>query len=222
MSMAATGSIPVDDVPTIHCAIQALGLPKVFLPKARIYGEDEPARNLYQVISGAVRIYRVLANGQRQISAFCLPGDFFGLGVGEKNAFSAEAIAELRVLIIKRSTLIALAGEDNEIFRQLWTLIGQELNRTQEHMLLFGMRAPERIAAFLLQMAERLSCHNSVPLPMSRQDIADYLGLTIETVSRQFTHLERTAMIGRATARLIVVHNRLALSQQHPGRTLPT
>jgi len=184
-----------------------------FCRNAEIYGEGEPADYLYKVISGTVRTYKVLSDGRRQIGAFYLPGDVFGLESGDEHTFSAEAITEAKVLVVKRSALVALAERDSDVARQLWTLTGQELRRLQDHILLLIKTAQERVAGFLLEMAERRSSGNAIELPMSRQDIADYLGLTIETVSRTLTSLENAATIEVPSARRIVLRNRSALSR---------
>ena len=136
----------------------------------------------------------------------------FGLDPDE-HAFSAEAIAESKVLVIKRSAVMALAERDTEVARQLWNLTGRELRRVQDHILLLIKSAHERVATFLLEMAERVSAGNAVDLPMSRQDIADYLGLTIETVSRTLTHMESLATIEVPSSRRIVLRNRAALNR---------
>ena len=115
--------------------------------------------------------------------------------------------------MIKRSTIEALATRDNDVARQLWTMTGRELHRMQEHILLLIKTAQERVAGFLLEMAERIKSTNEVELPMSRQDIADYLGLTIETVSRTLTSLENSAAIALPSSRRIVLRNRAALSR---------
>jgi CRP/FNR family transcriptional regulator, nitrogen fixation regulation protein len=121
-------------------------------------------------------------------------------------------MADSVVLVIKRSAVLSLAQRDPEVARELWTLTARELGRVQDHMLALVKNAQERIAAFLLEMAERIPgvC---VELPMSRQDIADYLGLTIETVSRTLTLLEQKATIALPSSRRIVLRNRLALAQ---------
>ena len=165
------------------------------------------------MISGTVRTYKVLNDGRRQIGAFYLPGDIFGLEIGEHHTFSAEAIVDCKVLVIKRSTLVALAARDNEVARQLWTMTAGELQRAQDHIMLLIKTAQERVAGFLLEMAKRSSAVTEVDLPMSRQDIADYLGLTIETVSRTLTQLENSAAISVPTSRRIVLRNRAALSR---------
>jgi CRP/FNR family nitrogen fixation transcriptional regulator len=182
-----------------------------FARNAEIYGENEPADYLYKVVSGTVRTYKVLTDGRRQIGAFYLPGDVFGLEVGDEHTFSAEAITDSKVIVIKRSALIAAAEWDHDVARQLWTVTCRELGRVQDHILLLIKTAQERVAAFLLEMADRVSGGNSFELPMSRQDIADYLDLTIETGSRTLTHLESTAAIEVPTSRRIVLRNRPAL-----------
>jgi CRP/FNR family nitrogen fixation transcriptional regulator len=142
-----------------------------------------------------------------------MPGDMFGLEVGDDHTFSAEAICDCKVLVIKRSALVALAARNNEVARQLWTMTAGELHRAQNHMMLLIKTAQERVAGFLLEMAKRSSAITEVELPMSRQDIADYLGLTIETVSRTLTQLENSAAIAVPTSRRIVLRNRAALTR---------
>jgi CRP/FNR family transcriptional regulator, nitrogen fixation regulation protein len=193
-------------------AVELMGASMSFPRNAEIYGEGEPADYLYKVVSGTVRTYKVLADGRRQVGGFYLPGNIFGLETGEEHSFSAEAIAECKVLVIKRSALVALAERDHDVARQLWTLTGGELRRVQDHILLLIKSAQERVASFLLEMAERVSAGNAVELPMSRQDIADYLGLTIETVSRTLTLLENASAIELSSCRRIVLRNRSALS----------
>jgi CRP-like cAMP-binding protein len=194
-------------------SIELMGVAMSFGRNVEIYGENEPAEYIYKVISGSVRTYKVLNDGRRQIGAFYLPGDIFGLEMGDDHTFSAEAIADSSVLIIKRSTVVALAQRDNDVAHQLWTLTGQELKRVQDHILLLIKTAQERVASFLLEMAARMSCEKAFELPMSRQDIADYLGLTIETVSRTLTHLENAAAIELPSSRHVVLRNRAALGR---------
>jgi CRP-like cAMP-binding protein len=180
---------------------------------SEIYGENEPADYLYKVVSGTVRTYKVLVDGRRQIGAFHLPGDMFGLETGDVHTFSAEAITDCRITVIKRSAVMALAERDNDVARQMWKLTARELHRAQEHNLILIKSAQERVAGFLLEMSKRVSGEGAIELPMSRQDIADYLGLTIETVSRTLSHLERSAAIAVPTSRRIVLRDRNALSR---------
>ena len=183
-----------------------------FARNSEIYGESEPAEYLYRIVSGSVRTYKVLSDGRRQIGAFYLRGDLFGLEFGQEHAFSAEAISETKVLVIKRSTLVTLAAQDHDIAYTLFTVTGCELKRVQDHMLVLIKSAQERVVDFLLEMANRLSTGNVIELPMSRLDIADYLGLTIETVSRTFTFLEDACAIELPSSRHIVLRNRTLLN----------
>src|SRR6266540_2153613 len=192
-------------------SIELMGAQMSFSRNSEVYGEGEPADYLYKVVSGAVRIYKILNDGRRQVGGFYLPGDIFGLEVGDEHHLSAEAISDSTILVIKRSALIALANRDADVGRQLWTFTARALDRVQNHMLLLIRSAQERVACFLLEMAERLSTTEAMELPMSRQDIADYLGLTIETVSRTLTQLETRSTIALTTSRRIVLRNRAAL-----------
>jgi CRP-like cAMP-binding protein len=212
-SKAAGGNLPPAAVLLRSGPLEMMGAQMTFARNAEIYGEGEAADYIYRVVSGAVRTYKVLADGRRQIGGFYLPGDMFGIEPGDEHTFSAEAIAQSKVLVIRRSAVMALAERDGEVARQLWTLTGRELRRVQDHILLLIKSAHERVAAFLLEMAERVSAGNAVDLPMSRQDIADYLGLTIETVSRTLSHMEDVATIEVPTSRRIVLRNRAALSR---------
>jgi CRP-like cAMP-binding protein len=195
-------------------ALEMMGAAMSYARNEEIYGEDEPAEFVYLVKSGAVRSYKLLSDGRRQIGGFQLPGDIFGLEAGEQHRFTAEAICDSAVLVVKRSTLISLAAQNAELARQLWALTAQELAHVQDLMLTLGRKnAQERVAAFLLEMAGRGPAGAALELPMSRQDIADYLGLTIETVSRTFTQLENAAAIVLQSSRRIVLRNRAALSR---------
>ena len=196
-----------------HSSIDLMGAPMPYGRNVEIYGQNEPAEYVYKVLSGTVRTYKVLNDGRRQIGAFYLPGDVFGLEIGEEHTFSAEAIVDSRVLVLKRSVLVSLAQRDNEVARQLWAMTAGELQRAQDHIMLLIKTAQERVAGFLLEMAARSAAGNSVELPMSRQDIADYLGLTIETVSRTLTQLENSAAIAVPTSRRIVLRNQAALTR---------
>ena len=189
--------IPVDSIVWADALIS-------FARNEEIYSEGEPADHLYKVVSGIVRTCKVLIDGRRKIAAFYLPGDTFGLEIGEEYAFSAEAVTDTKVMVVKRPVVPSL---------QLWTLMGCELQRAQDHLLLLVKTAPERMASFLLEMAARIQSSDEVELAMSRQDIADYLGLTIETVSRTLTQLESQSAIALPTCKRIVLRNRAALKR---------
>ena len=204
---------PVPTSGSLGNSIEMIGAPMPFARNAEIYGENEPADYLYKVINGAVRTYKVLNDGRRQIGSFYLPGDIFGLEVGDEHTFSAEAVADSKVLVIKRSVLVALAGRNSNIARQLWTMAASELQRSQDHIMLLIKTARERVAGFLMEMSARNCGTSEVDLPMSRQDIADYLGLTIETVSRTLTQLENSGTIAVLTSRRIMLRSRGTLNR---------
>jgi CRP/FNR family transcriptional regulator, nitrogen fixation regulation protein len=196
---------------SLDAQIEMMGAIMPFARNVEIYGTTEPTEYLYKVLSGSVRTYKVLNDGRRQIGAFYLPGDIFGLEAGDEHVFSAETVVDSKVLVVKRSALVALAGRDSGVAHELWTMTARELQRAQDHIMLLIKTAQERVAGFLLEMSSRLAASNQVDLPMSRQDIADYLGLTIETVSRTLTQLESAATIALPTSRCIVLRNRGAL-----------
>jgi CRP-like cAMP-binding protein len=189
------------------------GAAMAFERNAEVYGEGETSDYVYKVISGTVRTYRVLSDGRRQISAFHLPGDVFGIEFGEEHSCSAEAVVDSSILIVRRSLMFKMAERNSEVARRLWSLTATELRRSQQHAMLLIKSAQERLAAFLLEMAARLSVKGAVELPMSRQDIADHLGLTIETVSRTLTQLAGSSVIELLASRRIVLRNRATLSE---------
>jgi CRP-like cAMP-binding protein len=210
---ARTGSVAPAAPSTQSDPLTVMGAQMSFCRNAEIYGEGESAEYIYRVVSGSVRTYKLVADGRRQVGGFYLPGDLFGLEPGDEHTFSAEAITESKVLVIKRTAVLARAERDRELARELWALTAQELRRSQDRLMLLIKSAKERGAGFLLEMAERLADNSAVELPMSRQDIADHLGLTIETVSRALTHMENLATIEVAASRRIVLRNRAALTR---------
>ena len=186
--------------------------PKRYSQNEEIFGEGEPVEYLYKVVDGAVRTFKLLSDGRRQITGFSLSGEFFGIETGNEHTLSAEAITNSKILIIKRSVLAVLAEHDTEIAGRLLELTACELKRAQTHATLLILNAKERVAEFLLEMASRNPKETKIELPMSRLDIADYLGLTIETVSRVLGDLEAASIIARPTARHVVLRDRGKLS----------
>ncbi|HTV38839.1 MAG TPA: helix-turn-helix domain-containing protein [Xanthobacteraceae bacterium] len=191
--------------------MQLMGAIMSYPRNAEIFGENEPAEYLYKVVAGAVRTYKVLSDGRRQVGGFYLPGDVFGLEFADEHVLAAEAVTDAKVLVVRRSALAALANSHAGISRELYALTARELRRVQDRILLLIKSAQERVASFLLEMSERCPAGDCIELPMSRQDIADYLGLTIETVSRTLTSLESAAAIEVPTSRRIVLRDRGAL-----------
>jgi len=199
----------------IEHAMHLMGAVMSYPRNSEIFGEDEVADYIYKVVSGTVRTYKILSDGRRQIGGFYLPGDIFGLESAGEHTLSAEAMTDAKILVVKKSALTTLAGRDATVAQQLFALTASELRRVQDRILLLIKSAQERVASFLLEMAERTPAANAIELPMSRQDIADYLGLTIETVSRTLTSLESCAAIEVPTSRRIVLRNRSALNRLH-------
>jgi CRP/FNR family nitrogen fixation transcriptional regulator len=162
-----------------------------------IYGEKEPADYVYQVKTGAVRSYKLLSDGRRQIGAFHLVGDIFGLENGGVHRFTAEAIVDTTVRLVKRQSLEFVAENDAMVARNLLSMTTSNLQHAEDHMLLLGRKTSlERVAAFLIEMDKRLSAADVMALPMCRRDIADYLGLTLETVSRALSRLHDLGVLG--------------------------
>jgi len=195
--------------------MRLMGAAMSYPRNAEIFGENEPADYLYKVLSGGVRTYKILSDGRRQVGGFYLPGDIFGLEFAHEHTLSAEAITDAKILVVKRSALHALSSRNAAIAQELFALTGRELRRVQDRVLLLVKSAQERVASFLLEMSERVAGSSAIELPMSRQDIADYLGLTIETVSRTLTSLETCAAIEVPTSRRIVLRNRSALNRMN-------
>jgi len=183
---------------------------------AEIFGEAEPAEYIYQVAEGAVRSYKLLSDGRRQISAFHLAGDIFGLENAGTHRFTAEAIVETTVRLVKRVSLAHMAGQDVTVAHDLLNMTARNLKHAEDHMLLLGRKTSlERVAAFLLEMDSRLTAAGVMALPMCRRDIADYLGLTLETVSRALSVLHDKGVLSflGQTQRQIVLLDRSKLAE---------
>jgi CRP/FNR family nitrogen fixation transcriptional regulator len=191
--------------------VSAPGFTMDFGRNEEIYGQEEEADFVYRLVAGVVRTSRLLSDGRRQVVAFHYPGDVIGLEPGDVHTLSAEAVTECRVALVKRRSLERAAERDNGAARDLWALTARDLQSLGEHMMLLSRKgAAERVAVFLLQLAERTET-DRLELPMSRSDIADYLGLTIESVSRSMTQLEREGAIALPSARRVMLRNRDAL-----------
>jgi len=178
-----------------------------------IYGEEEDAEFVYQVVRGAVRTYKLMSDGRRHIGAFHLPGDVFGLESSSVHRLSAEAIIDTTVRLVKRGSLDTFAEANAKVAHHLWTITAADLKHAEEHMLLLGRKtAMERVATFLVEMDKRLSLAGMMGLPMSRRDIGDYLGLTLETVSRALSQLNDEGVLAFSGARHITLRDRSRLA----------
>ena len=191
--------------------VEAMGTPSSYGRNDAIFCEGEPAESIYKVEAGCVRTYKTLDSGLRQMVAFHLPGDCFGLEGREKHTVSAEATTASQIRIIKRKALMARNG-DGSMVRHLLDLTAEELRRAQRHNLLLIKGAQERVVGFLLEMAERGHAEGEIALHMTRRDIADYLGLTIETVSRTLSRLENESAIALPTPWRVVLKDPTAIA----------
>jgi CRP/FNR family transcriptional regulator, nitrogen fixation regulation protein len=212
-------SIPSVEAEGFDSLIDRIGVQISYAPKERIFHENGPADSLYKVISGLVCTRKFLRNGRRQISGFYLPGDYFGFEWSDAHTLSAEAVTNAKVRQIKKSVLAAVANRDAK--RHLLLLATGELARLQDRVLLLIKNAQERVGEFILEMDKRSKVGNAILLLMTRQDIADYLGLRIETVSRILTSLESSAAIEIPTLHQIVLRShsvlRTAMEDQSKG-----
>jgi CRP/FNR family transcriptional regulator len=173
-----------------------------------VFHEGEAADSIFSLTSGTVKLSKLLGDGRRQIVGFVFPGDFFGFASDGAYPYTAEAITPVGLCRFSAARLTQLRTEAPDLERLLFERLVADLALAQEQMLLLGrMTAREKIAHFLLTLSRRAMRRNDpaspVALPMSRQDLADYLGLTIETVSRTFTQLKRDGLIALARPELV-------------------
>ena len=219
--MQAQLAMPASKIANAAFAVRApaatkapAGLPMVLTKGEELFAEGDEAEYFYRVVSGTIRSYKLLSDGRRQIDAFHLQGDIFGLEAGAEHRFSAEAVGDASVIAYRRSRLSALIQEDPAFREQVMSSTLRSLERAQDHMLLLGRKtAQEKIATFLLDIAQRISNDDEkFELPMQRSDIADHLGLTIETVSRTLTQFARSGLIRLLPAgRSVSLCNKMAL-----------
>ena len=190
-----------------------IGTDVAFPRNGQFYGEGDPSTYLYKIVSGVARSYRMTADGRRQIVAFYVAGDFFGFETGDTHTLSTEAVTEARVRLVKRASILHVASHDAAAAHQLWLCISGEVRRNQEHILQLGRTAQARVASFLLEMVRRMPGADAVTLSISRLDIADYLDLRLETVSRTLTRLARSGAIALSSNRKIAIRNRTLLTR---------
>jgi CRP/FNR family transcriptional regulator, nitrogen fixation regulation protein len=191
---------------TLAPGLETSGVLLRFSRDEEIFGQEDDTASIYMVVEGVVRASRVLDDGRRHIVAFYYPGDLFGIEAGDVREFSAEAVTDCRVYSVRRTSVAADMDRCGFSARDLWAVMARELRRTQGHSFLLSRQsAVERVWSFLKDSAQRQSQGRHVDLPMSRIDIADHLGLTIETVSRAFTQLRREGAIEYDNARHIAL-----------------
>ena len=183
-----------------------------FAKGQQIFLQGERTENVYSIVGGAVRSSKLLDDGRCQIIAFHLPNDLFGFDFSETRAVTVDAIAETDVIVASRRDLKQQATDHADVAEQLWRLTARQLDRADDCLLSLGRRtAIERVAAFLIDMHDRLGGKEILSLPMRRIDIGDHLGLTIETVSRVLNELHIKGIIVAAGTRDIVLRDRKRL-----------
>ena len=188
-----------------------------------VFREGDLVDNLYSISNGAVKLYKLLPDGRRQIIGFLFSGDIFGLGTDDGYCYTAETITPTQLCRFTHRKLDSLMGEIPRLERRMFSMAVKDLMAAQEQMLLLGRKtAREKVATFLVKLAQRAARLGNGPpseveLPMSRADIADYLGLTIETVSRTFTQLKRDAVIGLPVSGHCVLNDWAALKEMAEG-----
>jgi CRP/FNR family transcriptional regulator len=168
--------------------------------KELLFAEGDAVSHLYRIETGAIALYKVLADGRRQIMGFAYPGDLIGLGAEREHVMNAQAIKPTRVRCLLAASLRQAATKDPMLALKLYEALAGELATTRDLLLTTGQRsALERVAGFLLAFSRRNDRNGLDPtgfeLPMTRTDIGDFLGLTIETVSRTFTKLKLLGLI---------------------------
>ncbi|MBV9995905.1 MAG: helix-turn-helix domain-containing protein [Caulobacteraceae bacterium] len=189
--------------------LKIVGAIKTYGRDEEVFAEGDRADFVYRVVSGAVRMTRVLADGRRQVADFYLPGDVFGVELGAERTATAEAVGEVMLVVARRAVLASDPAQAQKLWRQA---LG-ELGRCRDHLLTVTHRsATERVARFLLDLGVRLGGEAQIDLPMSRQDIADYLGLTIETVSRTMTQLQADGLVRLSGCRQVTFARPAALA----------
>jgi CRP/FNR family transcriptional regulator len=194
--MAFCGVLNDQEMPQLLSIVQTVKVDQ----HGPIIDEGEPADYLFNLTEGAVKLYKLLPDGRRQITGFLFEGDFLGIAMNEKYAYSAEAVGPVSLCRFPRRKLEALLDEFPKLEKRLLGMASNELVQAQDQILLLGRKtAQEKIVSFLLSLSERVTKRGAAPspisLPMGRADIADYLGLTTETVSRSITNLKRDGHI---------------------------
>lgn len=190
--------------------------PRLLQAREHVFFEGDAKDHIYQVEKGAVCLYKTLPDGRRQIVDFAYPGDFIGLGAPDEHVFSAQAITLARLRCLPASLVQEVARHDPQVAMQLYRALSDQLLAARDLLLTVGQRsATERLAAFLMALSRRNERNGADPvriaLPMTRADIADFLSLTIETVSRSFTKLRLNGLIDLVQSSLVHIRDRRAL-----------
>lgn len=180
-----------------------------------LFREGDPANSIYEIVSGVFRLTRVLDDGRRQVIAFGFPGDIIGFPKGDCHQTDCEALTAAEVVVHCRHVLETVHG-DYKTHQRLLNAAIREISAMQDHFMMLGRKsAKEKVASFLVTLAERNGTPNggytSFSLPMSRTDIADFLGLTVETVSRTLTRLRKQNLIALENPQTVLIRDMRAL-----------
>tara|TARA_Y100000310_G_scaffold317550_1_gene370529 strand:- start:781 stop:1500 length:720 start_codon:yes stop_codon:yes gene_type:complete len=190
---------------------------RTYTNKDNIFLQQEVSRNLYNITQGNVKVYHLLSDGRIQIIGFLYPGDFFGSYKLGKYNYSAEAIGDVKLCVFKQEVLDKYLEKNMNLAKELLHMISHELTLAQDRIGVLGkMNANERMAKFILNISNQRARigwqDNPVSLPMTRQDIADYLGLTLETVSREITKLKTSNIIKVMNSKQFFISNKNELA----------
>jgi CRP/FNR family transcriptional regulator len=184
-----------------------------------LFSEGDESEGVYEVAAGMLRLYKLLPDGRRQITGFISAGQILGLAPEGTHVYSAEAINDVTLCRYPRVGFDRLIDEVPGLARRLLAVTSHELRAAQDQMLLLGRKAAgEKVASFLLLMADQQGSDDEVAVPMARGDIADYLGLTTETVSRTFTKLRLEGLIDLPTPNHVEIRNRHQLEDFASGQ----
>ena len=208
--LALCGALEPADV----LVMGAIAHPRKLAAGKQLIQEGDPADDVFTLTDGMLKLYKLMPDGRRQITGFMIPGDFIGLAYGQSYVYSAEAVTASTACRFRRSTLLDKMAEYPELEHRLLSLASNELAAAQAQMLLLGRKsARERLASFLLGLALRRGVGEGevMSLPMSRSDIADFLGLTIETVSRAFTAMRKERLISLPDKHSVTIDDHEAL-----------
>ena len=206
--------------------LRSLGSVRELKAEEPLFHQGDDAHHVYTMAAGSLRLYRVLFDGRRQITGFALPGEFLGISIDESQEVTAEALEPSRIWCFPRSRFEGFVAENPALKDSLLMLARRELAAAHQQFIVLGRKtAMERVASFILYLLgrfERLTGQvvDHVVLPMSRADIADYLGLTKETVSRVFGQLRNSRIMRLETLTCIQVLNRHALKALADGEVL--
>lgn len=187
--------------------IELVSAPTSYIRNEELFGEGEPAVYIYKVETGCIQTYNTLGNGRRKIRAFYLPGDCVGLEAQKDYDCCAQAVTASSARAINRKTLVLRAARDISLLKQLLKLTSMDLRHARNHNKIMHKGAQERVIEFFLEMKLRNQGRDEFDLPMSRLDIADYLGLSLETVSRVFTRLKTACAISMPKSRRVILRN---------------